>query len=93
MWDNDQFSTNQFAHPYHGSLYFNSARTHGLNFWESCPYVLGGSLMWEFWGENEPAAINDVFSTTFGGIAIGEVLYRTSALALDDSQSGWPFLA
>lgn len=90
VWDNDQFSTNQFAHPYHGNLYFNSARTHGLNFWESCPYVLGGSLMWEFWGENEPAAINDVFSTTFGGIAIGEVLYRTSALALDDSQSGWP---
>ena len=90
VWDNDQFSTNQFAHPYHGNLYFNGARTHGLTFWESCPYVLGGSLMWEFWGENEPPAINDVFSTTFGGIAIGEVLYRTSALALDDSQSGWP---
>lgn len=90
VWDNDQFSTNQFAHPYHGNLYFNSARTHGLNFWESCPYVLGGSLMWEFFGENEPPAINDVFSTTFGGIAIGEVLYRTSSLALDDSQSGWP---
>lgn len=89
VWDNDQFSTNQFAHPYHGNLYFNTARTNGLNFWESCPYVLGGSLMWEFWGEREPPAINDVFSTTFGGISIGEVLFRASALALDDSKSGW----
>ena len=27
VWDNDQFSTNLFAHPYHGGLYFNSARS------------------------------------------------------------------
>ena len=90
VWDNDFFSTNQFAHPYHGNLYFNSARTNGLTFWESCPYVLGGSLMWEFWGETDPPAINDVFSTTCGGIAIGEVFYRTSSLLLDDSKRGWP---
>ncbi len=32
VWDNDQFSTNLFAHPYHGNLYFNSARSNGLNF-------------------------------------------------------------
>ena len=24
VWDNDKFSTNLFAHPYHGSLYFNT---------------------------------------------------------------------
>ncbi|GJG36429.1 DUF3943 domain-containing protein [Prevotella lacticifex] len=90
VWDNDQFSTNQFAHPYHGNLYFNTARNNGLNFWTSIPYALGGSLMWEFWGENEPPAINDVISTTCGGMALGEVFYRTSALALDDSKVGWP---
>lgn len=89
VWDNDYFSTNQFAHPYHGNLYFNAARTNGMNFWQSYPYALGGSLMWEFWGETDPPAINDVFSTSFGGAAIGEVFYRTSSLVLDDSKVGW----
>ena len=41
VWDNDQFSTNLFAHPYHGGLYFNAARSNGLSFWESAPYALG----------------------------------------------------
>lgn len=90
VWDNDYFSTNQFAHPYHGNLYFNAARTNGMNFWQSFPYALGGSLMWEFWGETDPPAINDVFSTSMGGAAIGEVFFRTSALVLDDSKRGWP---
>lgn len=35
VWDNDLFTTNMFAHPYHGNLYFNAARTNGLSFWES----------------------------------------------------------
>ena len=26
VWDGDKFSTNLFAHPYHGSLYFTAAR-------------------------------------------------------------------
>ena len=30
-WDNDKFATNLFHHPYHGSLYYNSARSNGLN--------------------------------------------------------------
>src|SRR5205823_5754147 len=25
-WDDNSFKTNQFAHPYHGSVYFNSFR-------------------------------------------------------------------
>ncbi len=89
VWDNDQFSTNLFAHPYHGSLYFNSARTNGLNFWESAPYAFGGSLMWEIAAEVEPPAINDLLATTFGGIALGEMTYRLSALVLDDSKRGF----
>ena len=43
VWDNDQFSTNLFAHPYHGGLYFNAARSNGMNFWESIPYSFCGS--------------------------------------------------
>ena len=90
VWDNDQFSTNLFAHPYHGGLYFNAARTNGLNFWQSVPYAAGGSLMWEIVCENEPPAMNDFIATTMGGIAIGEVTNRLSALVLDDSKRGWP---
>lgn len=29
QWDNNAFLNNQFSHPYHGSLYFNAARTNG----------------------------------------------------------------
>lgn len=89
VWDNDQFSTNLFAHPYHGNLYFNAARSNGLNFWESAPYALGGSLMWEIAAEVEPPAINDLVATTIGGIALGEMTHRLSSLVLDDSKRGF----
>ena len=90
VWDNDFFITNLFAHPYHGNLYYNSARSNGLTFWESAPFALGGSLMWELFGETEPPAINDIFATTMGGIAIGEVTHRLSNAVLDDRYRGWP---
>lgn len=89
VWDNDQFSTNLFAHPYHGGLYFNTARCNGLSFWESAPYALCGSLMWETCAEIEPPAINDLMATTIGGIALGEVTHKVSALVLDDSKRGF----
>ena len=90
VWDNDQFSTNLFMHPYHGNLYFNSARSQGLTFWESAPYAMLGSLEWEFLGEREPPAINDLIATTMGGICIGEITNRISRIFLDDSKRGWP---
>jgi len=89
VWDNDFFITNLFAHPYHGNLYFNAARTNGLTFWESVPYALGGSLMWEFLGETEPPAINDVIATSCGGMAIGEMTHRLSLTILDDRDRGF----
>ena len=89
VWDNDYFITNLFAHPYHGNLYFNAARTNGLTFWESAPYALGGSLMWEFLGETEPPAINDVIATSCGGMAIGEMTHRLSLTILDDRDQGF----
>lgn len=88
VWDNDKMSTNLIAHPYHGNLYFNGARLNGMNFWEACPFVLGGSLVWEFIGENEPPSLNDLMATTFGGIAIGEITYRMSGAIFDNCSHG-----
>lgn len=88
VWDTDMFSTNLFMHPYHGSLYFNAARSNGMNFWQSIPYTVGGSLMWEFFMEAERPSVNDLFTTTFGGIELGEISYRLSDLFIDDRSSG-----
>lgn len=88
VWDTDKFSTNLFSHPYHGSLYFNAARTSGMNFWQSIPFTAGGSLMWEFFMEAEPPSINDMLATTFGGIELGEITYRLSDLFIDNRSRG-----
>ena len=49
-WDNDHFFTNQFGHPYHGSLYFNTGRSNGYSFWGSVPWSYVGSATWELFG-------------------------------------------
>lgn len=88
VWDNDMMSTNMFGHPYHGSLYFNSGRSRGYNYWESGLFALGGSLTWELFGENEYPSVNDLIVTPIGGMALGEVLYRSSDMILDDRARG-----
>lgn len=88
VWDTDKFSTNLVSHPYHGSLYFNAARSNGMNFWQSIPYTVGGSLMWEFFLETEPPSINDMLATSFGGVELGEITYRLSDLFIDDRTRG-----
>ena len=87
VWDNDSFSINLLSHPYHGNLYYNSARSNGLNFFESFAVATGSSLMWEMFMETEPSSINDFFSA-IGGTALGEVMFRISSLILDDSKRG-----
>ena len=89
VWDTDKFSTNLVAHPYHGSLYFNAARSNGMNFWESIPFTFGGSLMWEYFMENELPSVNDLFATTFGGVELGEITFRLSDLVLDNRLTGF----
>ncbi|MDR1698748.1 MAG: DUF3943 domain-containing protein [Prevotellaceae bacterium] len=88
LWDNDSFSTNLFTHPYHGNLYFNIARSNGFNFWQSVPYTVGGSLMWELAMESAPPSINDLISTSLGGICLGEMTWRISDLFIDQSVRG-----
>ena len=88
VWDTDKFSTNLVAHPYHGSLYYNTARSNGLSFWQSMPFAAGGSLMWEFFMETEPPSINDMLATTMGGIELGEITFRLSDLFIDNRSRG-----
>ncbi|MDX1393579.1 MAG: DUF3943 domain-containing protein [Gemmatimonadota bacterium] len=87
-WDGDNFQTNMFAHPYHGSLYFNAGRSNGYGFWESAVWSWAGSLLWELFGENNRPAINDWIATATGGVAIGEVLHRTAVVVRDNSATG-----
>ena len=87
-WDDDHLSTNMFAHPYNGSLFYNAGRSNGYNFWQSELFALGGSAMWEMFMECEYPSTNDIIATPVGGAAIGEVLYRASDLVLDDRMTG-----
>jgi Domain of unknown function (DUF3943) len=88
VFDDSEFLMNQFLHPYHGNMYFNSARCNGMNFWQSVPFAFAGSLTWELFMEIESPSNNDLFTTTLGGIMLGEVTYRVSSLILDDSAMG-----
>lgn len=87
-WDNNAFTNNQFSHPYHGALYFTAGRANGYNFWASMPWAFGGSLMWELMGEVWAPAPNDLLNTSLGGIVLGEMLWRSSSLALDNTATG-----
>lgn len=88
VWDSDLFGTNFILHPYHGSLYFNSVRSNGFSFYESIPFTLTGSMIWEFIFETERPSINDLISTTFGGVGLGEASYRLSSHIFDNSSFG-----
>lgn len=89
VWDDNTFGMNQFLHPYHGSAYFNAARSNGLSFWESAPYAFGGSLIWESAFEVELPAYNDLINTTLSGIILGEITYRMSNQIIDESTVGF----
>lgn len=89
IWDNDLLSTNMFLHPYHGNLYFNSARSNGFNYWQSGLFAFAGSAMWEFLMEQEYPSTNDIIATPIGGMAIGEVAFRASDMLIKDNTRGW----
>jgi len=88
VWDQDGLAMNCLAHPYHGSAYFNVARSSDLSFWQSVPFALGGSAMWEACLENEPASRSDLVFTTFGGVYYGELFYRLTSRILDGRARG-----
>ncbi|WP_224240164.1 DUF3943 domain-containing protein [Hyalangium gracile] len=88
IWDTDEFGTNQFAHPYHGGLYYNAARDNGFGYVGASLFTLLGSLQWELLAETQRPSFNDLINTSLGGIAVGEVLYQLSGLALDERATG-----
>jgi hypothetical protein len=85
-WDDNNFSTNHFLHPYHGSLYMTGARANGYTFWQSIPWVWMGSWHWEYMGEVNHGSINDWVNTSMGGIALGEALTRLAAMITDNER-------
>jgi len=87
-WDDNNFSTNQFDHPYHGSLYFNAARSNGYTFWESVPFTFAGSYLLEFFFEVHHPSMNDWIATSVGGVTMGEMLHRLSMTVRDNTATG-----
>ena len=87
-WDNNSFHTNQLSHPYHGAMFYTAARANGLNLLESGAYTAIGSLMWEFLLETNRPSQNDSIMTTFGGMALGEALYKIADLVYDGNSTG-----
>jgi hypothetical protein len=87
-YDDNEFRTNQYIHPFNGSTYFNSGRANGLGFWSSSVAAISGAFIWEAFGETHPMSYNDMVSTGIGGSALGEVLYRMSSLVLDNQATG-----
>ena len=85
--DGDAFSTNFFSHPYHGSMFFNSARSNGASLWGSIPYVLAGSWTWEYFCETYPPSEIDWNTTTLGGIYLGEITHRLTTHLLQNDKA------
>jgi hypothetical protein len=87
-YDDNQFKTNQWTHPFNGAAYYNSARAHGLNYWASAATATVGAFQWECCGETHPMSFNDMISTAIGGIALGEAQYRLSSEILNNQSRG-----
>jgi hypothetical protein len=87
-YDGDNFLTNMYSHPYHGALFFNAGRANGYTYWESLPFSLGGSMVWEYFGETFRPSFNDWIATGVTGSFFGEALYRFSVLMTDNTASG-----
>jgi hypothetical protein len=89
VWDNDEFSVNLLLHPYQGGMYYNAARANGMSIGNSALYAVGGSLVWEYFLENESPSLNDFISTPLGGIGLGEITFRLANLLVDSRSTGW----
>ena len=87
-WDNDRFGINFIGHPYSGTLSYNAGRSNGYNYYQSFCFALGGSLMWEYFGENTRPSYNDIIYTPVNGTFFGEIFYRLSSNILDDRTRG-----
>lgn len=87
-WDEDYMYTNTIEHPYHGAIYYLTARENGMGIGVSSLFSLGGSMLWEVAAEAELPSYNDMVTTPLGGVTLGETLHRVSGCILDESSRG-----
>jgi hypothetical protein len=85
--DSDDAWVNFLAHPYHGSLAFNAARSSGLTFYESLVFPFVKSYLWEVGAETQLPSANDYVMTTASGVVMGEAFHRATQLLLDGPQA------
>ena len=83
--DDDEFNVNQLGHPFQGAMVYDAARAQGLSFWQSVPYPIFSSFIWEMALEIESPSINDMITTPLSGITFGEISHRMSLLALGNN--------
>lgn len=77
-FDDNGFVTNSVKHAIiFGAPMHTLARLHGYSFLESFAISTGMSFLWEVGGEiREYGSLNDLLSTSTGGLPIGEALYQ-----------------
>ena len=78
LYDRDWYWTNFVLHPYQGGLYYQSSRNANLNQLESFAVTVVGASFWEYLCETNAPSTNDIYYTTVGSFAMGEMLYRLS---------------
>ena len=78
--DTNAFGTNFVGHPIGGTLYYLTARSNRLSVAESFGIAVGGSLLWEFFGEvHEIVSANDMLVTPLAGASIAEPMLQLGA--------------
>ncbi len=87
-WDNNRFGTSFLIRPYSGSVFFNSARANGFNYWQSFSFAVGGTVVWEYFGANTLPSYNNMINTPVNGSFLGEITYRIGSNILDDRARG-----
>lgn len=76
-YDNNTFRMNFLLHPLSGAAYYSFPRSNGLNLGAAFAYSVFSSMLWEFGLEfNERLSINDIVTTSIGGMPIGEFIFR-----------------
>ena len=90
QFDDNHFHINMLMHPYAGSLYYSAGRSNGYNFEKSFFFTVLGSTLWECCGESHRPSPGDLLTTTVGGTALGEMLYRWTSQILNRANQQTP---
>ena len=75
--DTNELGTNYIGHPVGGTTYYVSMRSNQMGIGGSFAVAVGGSLLWEVFGEvHEILSLNDMIVTPLAGLAIGEAFMQ-----------------